>query len=71
MNKFSERLRELRIEKHLSQAELSNELNKQITQAAIALWELNKRIPNAQAIILLANYFGVTSDYLLGLSDDI
>lgn len=71
MNKFYERLRELRTNKGLSQAELSKELDGQVTQAAIALWELNKRIPNADAIILLANYFGVTSDYLLGLSDYI
>ena len=71
MNKFGERLRELRIDKGFSQAELSKELEEKVTQSAIALWELNKRVPNADAIILFAKYFNVTSDYLLGLSDDI
>lgn len=71
MSKFGERLRELRVEKELSQAELSNELENNVTQSAIALWELNKRVPNADAIILFAKYFNVSADYLLGLSDDI
>ncbi|MDE6475160.1 MAG: helix-turn-helix domain-containing protein, partial [Clostridia bacterium] len=32
-------------------------------------WELGKRTPNAQAVVTLAKYFGVTTDYLLGESD--
>lgn len=28
------------------------------------------RIPNAEAIVLLAKYFNVSADYLLGLTDD-
>lgn len=62
-----ERLKELRIEKGLTQTELSKATG--LSQAALALWENGQRIPNALAIITLAKYFGVTSDYLLGLSD--
>ena len=69
MNKFSNRLKELRIEKGLSQENLSKELNYKISQSAIAMWELNKRIPNLDALIILAKYFGVTIDYLAGLED--
>lgn len=67
MDKFNERLKELRIEKGLSQKQLSKEVN--ISQSALAYWETGERTPNAQAIITLAQYFGVTTDYLLGLED--
>ena len=40
-----------------------------ISQLAIAKWELGKTEPTATAIIILARFFGETSDYLLGLSD--
>lgn len=67
MEKFAERLRELRIEKGLSQNELAKELG--LSHAAISRWESDLRQPAASAIIMLAKYFGVTSDYLLGLED--
>lgn len=68
-NNFAQRLKELRIEKGLSQRELSLKLNKEITQSAIGLWELGKRIPNLDAVILLANFFDVSLDYIAGLED--
>ncbi len=67
MEVFSERLKELRIGRGLTQKELAKETN--LSKSAIAFWELNKRTPNAIAIVTLAKYFGVTSDYLLGLSE--
>lgn len=67
MEKFIERLKELRLEKELSQVQLAKETG--ISHGAIGFWESGKRVPNALAIITLAKYFGVTSDYLLGLSD--
>ena len=68
-NKFSERLKELRIEKNLSQNQLAKELNNVVTHSAINLWENGKRIPNLEVVILFAEYFGVTTDYLAGLED--
>ena len=65
--KFAERLKELRLARGLSQMQLANALN--ISQSAIAKWELNKTEPTASAIILLAEYFGETTDYLLGVSN--
>ncbi len=67
MNKFAERLKELREQKGLSQNTLSKELN--IGQPTIARWEANLQIPNIDYAILIAKYFGVTTDYLLGLED--
>ena len=65
--RFGERLKELRIARGLSQMQLAKVLN--ISQSAIAKWELNKTEPTASAIILLAEYFGETTDYLLGVSN--
>ena len=66
---FPERLKELRLEKGLSQKKLSLELKEKISDVAITLWEQNNRIPNLQAVMMLADYFGVTIDYLAGLED--
>ena len=40
-----------------------------ISQSAIAKWELGKTEPTASAIVALANFFGETTDYLLGVVD--
>lgn len=63
---FAERLKELREERGLSQKELEKALNNKISDAAISLWELGRRTPNAEALILLADFFSVTIDYLVG-----
>lgn len=65
--KFKDRLKELRISKNLSQMQLAKKLN--ISQSAIAKWELGKTEPTASAIILLAHFFDESTDYLLGLID--
>lgn len=69
MNKFAERLKELRIEKGLSQEKLSKTVIGKVTPSAIGLWELKKKVPNIDAAIILAEYFGVSLDYLCGLED--
>ncbi len=40
-----------------------------ISQSAIAKWELGKTEPTASAIILLAQFFDESADYILGLVD--
>ncbi len=65
--KFSERLKELRSSRGLSQMELSKETG--ISQSAIAKWELCKTEPTASALITLSVYFNESVDYLLGLCD--
>ena len=65
--KYSERIKELRISKNLSQMQLATLTN--ISQSAIAKWELGKTEPTAGAIITLAKFFEETTDYLLGLED--
>lgn len=68
MDKFSERLKDLRLARGLSQAQLSKETG--LSHTALVYWENKKRIPNAIAVVTLARFFGVTTDYLLGESDE-
>lgn len=63
-----ERIKQLREEKAISQMQLANALN--ISQSAIAKWELGKTEPTADYIIRLAIFFDVTTDYLLGLENE-
>lgn len=65
--KFAEKLKELRKEKHLSMKELSKEVG--LSTTAICQWENCTTDISSDNLIILANYFGVTTDYLLGLED--
>ncbi len=67
METFGIRFKELREEENLSQLELSKRLN--VSQSAIAKWEKFRTEPTASAIVSVAKYFGVSADYLLGLTD--
>lgn len=67
MEIFFERLKELRIERGITQAQLSKATG--LSRSVIGYWEGGKKRPTSTAIITLAKFFGVTSDYLLGLSD--
>lgn len=64
---FSERLRELRNEKKISQKELAEILF--VSQQTVAKWETDRSTPNPEMISKIAQYFEVSSDYLIGISD--
>ena len=64
---FKDRLKELRIDRGLSQMQLAKELN--LSQSAVAKWELGKTEPTASAIIAVAKYFDETTDFILGITD--
>lgn len=63
---FSERLKELRFEKGLTLDDL--EKNLQITKSTLSRYENNKRLPDIEIAQRIADFFGVTTDYLLGKS---
>ena len=67
MEVFAERLKELRISKNLSQRGLAAQT--QFSPSAIKQWENASRVPNAEAVVVLAKFFEVSADYLLGLED--
>ncbi|WP_168190105.1 helix-turn-helix domain-containing protein [Caloramator sp. E03] len=64
---FKERLKQLREEKGLTQQGLAEELK--IGRASISNYELGTRTPDIEILSKLADFFGVTTDYLIGKSD--
>ena len=62
------RLKELRLEKGVSQKEVAQALN--LANNAIARYELGLREPSHQILVALCDYFDVSADYLLGRIDD-
>ena len=68
MLKIGFRIRELRRELDCTQNKLADVLG--VTQDSISLWENDKRLPDTQYIVGMAEFFDVTTDYLLGISDD-
>ena len=67
INNFQNILKSLRIDNNLSQQKLAEQIG--VTQKAIDFWENGINDPNASYIIKLAKFFGVTSDYILGIED--
>ena len=64
-NQFGQILKELRIGKELGQVELAKALS--VSKGVISLWENNLREPGMNSLIILAKYFEVSIDYLVGL----
>ncbi len=65
---FKLRLKDLREEKGVSQQQLANALN--ISQGSVGNWESGIREPNFETVKKIADYFGVSTDYLLGREDN-
>ena len=57
-------LKTLRAEKKISQEKLAEYLH--ISRSTLAMWETNASEPDMETIVKLANYFNVSTDYLLG-----
>ncbi len=68
MEKIGKRIKYLREEKGLTQVQLAKLLY--VDKSTIAKYENGAIQPSARMIVVFANFFNVTSDYLLGLQDD-
>lgn len=66
--KYGDRLKKLRNNANLSQKELSDRLH--INRSTYARYETSSTQPDFDTLVKLANYFNVTTDYILGNSDD-
>ena len=62
--KFSENLKRQRILNKVKQSELADLCN--VTRSAVSNWENGRRFPQLSSVRLLANYFNITVDELLG-----
>ena len=75
MEQIGTRLKKLREDKGLSVEGLKlsldarKELNFSVSRETLDKWERGTRVPNAEAIVSLALYYGVSADYILGLEE--
>lgn len=68
MEIFAQRIKELRKERKKTQSEMAQYLG--VVLRAYQFYESATNYPNIPGLIKLADYFGVTTDYLLGRSDE-
>ena len=64
---FRSRLKELRMEKGISQIGIAKMLN--LSKMAVCHWEMGDSEPSIEDLKVLAAFFDVTIDYLVGYSD--
>ena len=67
MATFADRLRELRAAQNLTQDTLGKVAG--VSRYAIYTYEKGKAFPAVEGLLALADYFDVTTDYLLGRTD--
>ena len=65
MKNFGNKIKTLRRKMNLTQEELAERLN--VSFQAISKWETNASLPDVTMFPLLANFFNVTTDELLGV----
>ncbi len=68
MASLATRLKELRTKKDIGQKEVGAFLG--VSDSSIRKYESGERTPDPDSLTKLAQYFAVTTDYLLGVSDD-
>jgi len=64
MATFKDRLKELRMERNISQQDLGKIVN--MSKMAISHWESGHSEPSIAQLIVLSNFFDVSVDYLIG-----
>lgn len=64
----AQKIKDLRGQTKMTQAELGKKLG--LTRAAVNAWEMGVSVPSTQYIVELAKLFRVSTDYLLGMSDN-
>ena len=65
--KYGDRIAALREQLELTQEELAEKIG--ISRAALSHYEKNRRQPDYELVKKFADFFGVTTDYLLGRTD--
>lgn len=65
---FGKRLRLLRKKHNKSQLNIADAIG--VTQSGVSQWESGTRFPDIESLRKIADIFEVTTDYLLGRTDD-
>ncbi len=63
------RIKELREQKGIGQKALAIDIG--VSQPTICDWESGRKVPSSKRAAILADYFGVSLDYLLGREDPL
>lgn len=66
--KIAEKLTELRLKKGVTQEDVAQSLS--VSNKTVSKWENASSMPDIPMLVKLAGYYGVTTDALLGLTDD-
>ena len=64
---FGDRIKTLRKSQNLNQVQLAQKLD--VSKQTVSNWENNNILPSIEMLIKIANYFSVSTDYLLELDD--
>ena len=67
MVEFSQRLKQLRKAKHMTQGQVAERIG--VTASMVSSYEVDIRLPSYDVLIKIARLFGVTLDYLLCLEN--
>ena len=65
---IGKRLKELRSERNISQCALAQQVG--LSKSAYSRFETGEREPLTSHIIMFSNFYKVSTDYILGLSDE-
>lgn len=65
---FGNKLKELRTQNNMTQQQLAAQIG--ISKSVVSYYELQERIPSPEILLKLASTFHVSTDYLLGISND-
>lgn len=68
VTKFGERFKQLRLELNLSQEDIASKLG--IDVSSVNRYEKNKREPEYATLLKIAEFFNVSTDYLLGATEN-
>ena len=71
MKEFGEKLKKLRVSRNMTQDELGLIFEPHLAQSTIGTYERGLRQPSLENLVRIAEYFNVSVDYLLGLSEEV
>lgn len=66
---LNEKIKELRISCGLNQVEFAKKMG--VTKQCISNWENDNVLPSIEMLIQISDFFNVSTDYLLGRSDEV
>ena len=67
-NPLNENIKNLRLQRGLNQVDFAKKLS--VTKQCVSNWENDNVLPSIEMLIKIADFFNVTTDYLLGREHD-